>query len=420
MLLRKVVCAFTLLAATSAVMGQVATGNYTFGTFDNKGIDTINVGNLNVDLSIPVLNKAGRGMPFYYNLRYDSSVWSPATVSGATVWTPTQAFGWHGDTEVETGYVSYSTEYFTFTDPDGEDFTETIHDNFTYHDPFGVQHWFETSTVNMYCWGTLQPAYCTEQYPSFTESAIDGSGYTLTVSNYTTSAITGATGKQFAVSSTSSGAATDTDSNGNQISVNSSGQFTDTLGDVVLSVSGNAPNPVTFMYTNPKGTSSNYKMNYELYTVKTDFGVSGVTEYGPLSNSLVSSITLPDGSSYSFTYEETPGSCTPVSGTYSSNCVTGRIASVTLPTGGTINYSYSGGNNGIESDGSTAGLTRTLSTGGSWKYSRALVSGTPGPGSTWTTTVVDPSNNNTLVNFMRWSRLFGQVFRVFKWNNCSS
>jgi len=25
-----------------------------------------------------------------------------------------------------------------------------------------------------------------------------------------------------------------------------------------------------------------------------------------------------------------------------------------------------------------------------------------------------------LVQHLRWSRLFGQVFRVFKWNNCSS
>jgi hypothetical protein len=24
------------------------------------------------------------------------------------------------------------------------------------------------------------------------------------------------------------------------------------------------------------------------------------------------------------------------------------------------------------------------------------------------------------LKFLRWSRLFGQVFRVFKWNNCSS
>src|SRR5271155_3618741 len=78
------------------------------------------------------------------------------------------------------------------------------------------------------------------------------------------------------------------------------------------------------------------------------------------SNPLVKSIELPDGTEYQFTYEQTPtaAACTPLSGTYSANCVTGRIASVSLPTGGEITYTYSGGSTGIESDGSTAGLTQ--------------------------------------------------------------
>src|SRR4029077_4344395 len=110
------------------------------------------------------------------------------------------------------------------------------------------------------------------------------------------------------------------------------------------------------------GFTATYTVNYTQYTVQTHFGLSGIAEYGPLSNALVSSIALPDGSSYIFTYEQTPGSCTPLSGTYSANCVTGRIASVTLPTLGEITYTYTGGTNstGIYSDGSTAGLNRTL------------------------------------------------------------
>src|SRR5208283_1347385 len=108
---------------------------------------------------------------------------------------------------------------------------------------------------------------------------------------------------------------------------------------------------------------------------------------------------LPDGSKYLFTYEATPGtSCTPLQGTTS--CVTARISSVTLPTGGEITYTYSGGNNGIESDGSSAGLTRTLTPGGEWQYSRVPQGSTaPGPGSQWINTVVDPNGNNTVINF---------------------
>ena len=68
----------------------------------------INVGSLNVHFSIPVLNKAGRGLPFYYNLSYDSSVWYPSSVSGSDIWTPVQNFGWRGDTEIATGYLSHN------------------------------------------------------------------------------------------------------------------------------------------------------------------------------------------------------------------------------------------------------------------------------------------------------------------------
>ncbi len=110
----------------------------------------------------------------------------------------------------------------------------------------------------------------------------------------------------------------------------------------------------------------------------------------------MTSVVLPDNSQYSFTYEVTPGSCTPYSGT---TCTTARLASVTFPTGGKITYSYIGGNNGIFSDGSTAGLERyTPDTGSStyWKYSR-----TQETGAATITTVTDPTTqaNQTLIQF---------------------
>src|SRR5439155_5105940 len=123
---------------------------------------------------------------------------------------------------------------------------------------------------------------------------------------------------------------------------------------------------------------------YVSHTVKTNFGCSGIAEYGPTSLSLVDKITLPDSSFYRFTYEATPGFA---------GDVTGRLASVKLPTGGTISYAYSGGNNGITcADGSTATLTRTTPDG-IWKYAHSE------SGTAWTTTVTDPANNQTTINF---------------------
>jgi len=129
-----------------------------------------------------------------------------------------------------------------------------------------------------------------------------------------------------------------------------------------------------------------------------------IHEYGPLTINLVNSIQLPDGSSYSFSYETTPGppgTCTPNQGTQPS-CVTGRISQVTLPKGGTIAYAYTytNGFNGIEADGTTAGFTRTVSPGGfgssgQWTYSRAAGSSS----NLWTTTTTDAGGNQTSINF---------------------
>ena len=85
-----------------------------------------------------------------------------------------------------------------------------------------------------------------------------------------------------------------------------------------------------------------------LYNIQTNFGCSKLAEYTKSGAELPTSISLPDGTSYSFTYENTVGH---------SGYTTGRLASVTLATGGSITYTYpttnSGANNGINcTDGS--------------------------------------------------------------------
>ncbi|HXJ43487.1 MAG TPA: hypothetical protein VNH18_29665, partial [Bryobacteraceae bacterium] len=122
--------------------------------------------------------------------------------------------------------------------------------------------------------------------------------------------------------------------------------------------------------------------------MKTNFGCSGISEYVATSSSLVDRVTLPDNSYYQFNYEGTPG--------YSGD-VTGRLASVTLPTGGTISYTYSAGNNGITcADGSAATLTRTTpdtAGGNPWTYAHSE------SGTAWTTLITDPQGNQTNLNF---------------------
>jgi RHS repeat-associated protein len=413
---------FGLVAAVCvgfAAAQQVSTGRSQFGSFGGGPFDVVNLGNLNVHFTIPVLHKAGRGMPFNFDLTYDSSVWKTTTSNGVTQWTPVPNFGWQ--TSAPFGNVTYSVSssgcYYTppspYIGPPILAYTVYQYQNWTFVDRSGTTHPFTLNSpgyTSYWNGATVANTSCSSvptTYPSGSGSTTDGSGYTISITNVSTATVTSRSGIQAAQT-------TVTDANGNRITSNGS-QYFDTLSASipVMTVSGTAPSPTTFTYAAPSGASASYTMSYVKYTVATHFGVtvasSLIAEYGPTAKYLVDNVTLPDQTVYRFTYEAGPIGCVLQSGT--SACVTGRIASVTLPTGGSITYTYSGGTNntGIYSDGSTSGLTRMLSpttscTGtiptGCWQYARSKLSGTPGPGSTWSTTVTDPVGNQSFLNFV--------------------
>src|SRR5713101_5798975 len=95
---------FVVLTGFSAA--QVATGTPPFGSFGGGPFDVVNLGNLNVHFAVPILHKAGRGMPFAYDLSYDSSVWSPKNSSGISAWTPAYNWGWQSPYGGGAGYLS--------------------------------------------------------------------------------------------------------------------------------------------------------------------------------------------------------------------------------------------------------------------------------------------------------------------------
>jgi hypothetical protein len=83
---------FAVGVAKSA-LGQTTTGVPPFSSVSGGPFDVINNANLNVHFQIPVINKAGRTLPFYYLLSYDSSVWYPAGASGNQTWVPVTGWG---------------------------------------------------------------------------------------------------------------------------------------------------------------------------------------------------------------------------------------------------------------------------------------------------------------------------------------
>src|SRR5208337_2586690 len=260
------VAVILIIVGAGVASGQVATGTPTFGSFGGGPFDTVNLGNLNVHISVPILNKPGRGTAFRYNLAYDSSLWTPVVVSGSTVWQPAPSWGWQGQTEILMGYVTYSTTANRCYDPDFGWQTGTTYTWSGYRDPYGVNHRFILRTSDNPLVGQDN---CVPNILSGSAAARDGSGYTINASDGSAGTTTITTPNGVVITpplNTQNGAASFTDQNGNQISVNNSNQFFDTLSSTtpVLTVSGagTPASPTKYMYTAPSGGTATYNVYY--------------------------------------------------------------------------------------------------------------------------------------------------------------
>jgi hypothetical protein len=389
--------AIGLIALSIPMWAQVSTGTPAFGSFTGTP-DTVNLGNLNAHWDIPIRNKAGRGQNFTYDLINDSSVWYPVTSGSTKTWQPAINWGWQGLAQAGSVYATYNMTYSQGTCGQyGQGWYKIW--NYTsvaLSDEHGVYHSFNASGTYFTSSGDTACPPNSGAQPSGTIRTTDGAGWILYFSisqgsmglSFYTPQGTYVNAPIYVNSVPPSPSGSTTDTNGNVISW-SNGSFTDTLGQLALGITGSAPSNTTLSFANNSGGYSTYTVSYVSKNIKTNFGCAGIGEYSASNVSLVSSISLPEGTSYQFTYENTPGY---------SGYTTGRLASVTLPTGGTISYAYTGSNNGIEcADGSTAGLTRTTPDGAT-TFSRS------GSGNAWTTTEVAPSYNGvqdqTILHFL--------------------
>jgi hypothetical protein len=405
--LGRILCVFLLSVSSLAVAQSLGTGLYKFGSFDSPGFDSINIGNLNTHFEIPIVSKQGRGLPFNYSLVYEGLIWSPVSSGGTSVWQSDPNWGFHGQLFGGfTGYSSHSISTIRCSGPIQQDGPPPIfgflYANYVYHDPYGRNHAFDYTDQE--CDGaapvitgdgsTSDGSGFSYGGPGLQSGNSDGLVHTKTglVINAPTFLGTQANGSI-------------TDSNGNVVTNNGNGTFTDTLGVTALTIggSGSQASPLTLTYPvthqADSATMATATVYYKNYTAQTNFHCA-ITESGATSVDLVDHITLADGSStYSFSYEVTPG----IPGS-----VTGRLASITLPTGGTITYSYSGGCNGsgINPDGTVAILTRTTTDPGSRTYTTSSVN----PNAT-STMVQDEKGNHTLYNFSIYNGLFYETQR---------
>lgn len=98
--LRRTVFAVVL---TSSACAAAQTGLSPFGAYDEKGIDTIDLSNLNVVLDIPLFEKPGRGVPVSLHLTHNNNIWLPSGASSLNA-------GWQDPVQNLTGSVTYKYE----------------------------------------------------------------------------------------------------------------------------------------------------------------------------------------------------------------------------------------------------------------------------------------------------------------------
>ena len=390
----------TVLADSSA---PPITGMPPLGSISGGPFDSIDLANLDVHFSIPVFSRRGVGIPFAYNLSYDSLVWVPVTSSsGVTSWQPASGsdFGWQDDAQAVAGNVYYTSSSTVYS-CGGYKETTTL-SGYQFVDPAGGSHPFGGSVIIVVVTGG-SGCGSSSVTPITNSPALDNSGYVLTTDSSTATVIRPSGVKFYegpAIRGSDSETVTDPNGNVIQVANNSQGltTITDTLNTQALQICCwlRRVDPTRYTYTAPNQQPANVVVSYVQYTVQTNFLVPNIHEYPATPMYLVDKVTLPDGSYYQLAYEKTNGS--------GSN-VTGRIASVRLPTGGTITYSYAESScynlhNCMMADGSPSYMARTVG-GGTWTYSRQLNPAGGGNPKFTLTTVFDPASpsNETDLDF---------------------
>lgn len=347
-----------LLVATPQVEAQAyltTIGSPPFTAAAPVESGSVNLANGNLRIAIPIVSASQRGKrTFSAGLVYESRLWNVVTGSSKT-WQPTNVAnsqgGWRFVTSADPGTESnsQSNSYCTYMGSQIQySFTKS---NFQWVEPSGVVHSFAISTGKT--WSV--PCYSgSSDNPSGSAYASDSSGYYMSVINYGQATVYAPDGTQVNP--------TVKDPNGNYFSTDSHGNIIDTLGRVQVTKTVNG-STTYYDVLNSQGSTSRYTVTTATVNVNTNFGQSGVTEYSG-SFSAVQSITLPDNTSYSFTYD---------SGTTAGNF--GLLKTMTIPAGGQITYGFTTFQDSTGNRNRWLN-TRTAQTGtwsGSWTYSPAVI-----------------------------------------------
>ena len=320
-------------------------------------VDSSN-GNLHLELPVGSYQQRGTNRPAQILLTYDANkLWTIQTTGGPAPF-------WNNDVEgAWTAQPLYGTLQ---TVADGN--SQCIYD-YTYAEPSGTQHPFPPNNAG--CGGPLKvDSLATDSsgyhiYVDLSQTKYPSNVWTVYAPDGTMVYQNGNLPKD-----KNGNAIFVEDPNGNYISSNyPNSSYLDTLGRW-LNTSNGFANPIK--NPNSQGTTSSYTTTWTgQVSLTTSFSQPGINECSKTLVCLVyllQGITLPDGSSFSFTYDcdSTSGvaACASPGG---QSAYYGNLLSMTLPTGGVVSYTWTTVTDPYGNK--HRWLTSRTSAGGTWTYS---------------------------------------------------
>jgi len=340
------------------------------GEFSGSDFDNVQINNGNLHIEIPVWSDKGRGLGVSLKYIYDNKGWTATETcdklgfcnakirmetGGSTVFKLLGPFGYSVTHKTLVQVCSPGTSNLTFL-------------NYVLREPNGTKHLFGPSTTTPggnVCWAAL----------GTTLYSADGLGYVLHVSNGSDGQGQGVVESAVRKDGTLS-LGTIKDANGNELIPGIyPNPNLDTLGRAI-NTDGS--------YYDTSGTLRSTQITYQSVAIQTAlcgfYQDNTCTEYSG-TYSLPQVFTLPNGMTYTFSYDQ--GSPT--------HPYYGEPLSVTLPTGGTITWGWS-------ANADVAGrfvISRQLSGDPNpWAYTPCLGSVV---GSTSTGKITDPAGNDTVI-----------------------
>ena len=292
---------------------QTTVGIQPFGTY-TTGLDQINVGDLGIHIEIPLYSRAERGLQTGLGLRLIYNGGALGQNGYNSNWSSTGFSASFGSVQVATN-----------TPPSGQNCSNPVTNySYSYVDTTGFTHSFPGGSE----------VGCNSATPTsfgLPAAATDGSGYLLTSAseyNATVVAPSGATivtnfGQVVGI----------TDSNGNPSS-SCSASVCNSTNNYYSSSTSTDGSSFSLSYLDPNGQTQTVTTKYKKYPMYVPSAFTSNQQPSMVQVYYVDSVVYPDGTAYQFGYEQSAQN----PGFY-----TGRLASIQVPTGGTISYSYTDG-----------------------------------------------------------------------------